>query len=225
MLAYQGQTVSICLTCSAEERWRHYKRQLRQHIAHGRERGFETVIDAQWRYAEDFFAIYASTMRRNRAPEFFYFSREYFARLRQELGEHAVLAVTRRGSEVASAGLIFDYQGLAHVHLAGTREDFLPQSPSKVMFADVAEWGASRGVRLLHLGGGRGGSDSDSLFRFKSEFSPLRHRFHTVRLVLDDGAYEALTAAHLTEVGMRRIDQTYFPQYRAPLAPEALNLP
>jgi hypothetical protein len=77
------------------------------------------------------------------------------------------------------------------------------------MWDDVRRWAAERGDRVIHLGGGRGGSN-DSLFAFKARFSPRRHEFYTGRWVLDPRRYDRL--AQLAPDP----DPGYFPPYRAP---------
>jgi hypothetical protein len=68
------------------------------------------------------------------------------------------------------------------------------------------------GQRCLHLGGGYQGSDSDSLFEFKSGFSNLRYQFATWRLVVNEAVYCQLAAqAPKTASGV----QEHFPLYRS----------
>jgi hypothetical protein len=77
----------------------------------------------------------------------------------------------------------------------------------------VAGWAKARGDRTLHLGGGVGGR-ADSLFHFKAGFSPLRHRFRTLRVVVDEDRYVALVSA--LDAGLDPSDRAgFFPLYRA----------
>ena len=111
---------------------------------------------------------------------------------------------------VASAGLFFEHDGIIHYHLGATAEEHLRRAPSKLMFDHVRRWGQERGARVLDLGGGVGGAE-DSLFLFKAGFSPLRARFHTLRLVIDAERYARLTGAeHIADLS------GYFPAYRRP---------
>lgn len=225
-LTYQGQTVSIPLTCSQDDRWDNFRRQLRQHIKKCERMGFHTVFDAEWRYFEEFFSIYTETMDRNHADESFFYSRDYFLRLKAALGEHASLAVCLANDEVASAALVLEQNGFVHPHLAGTKSTYLRYSPLKMLFSELADWGAARGNRMLHLGGGRGASDDDDLFRFKSEFSTSRHGFYTARIIVNSSLYQELSLKHNREAqtrGQAVSDTTYFPAYRAPLVPSTLR--
>ena len=100
--------------------------------------------------------------------------------------------------------------------------------PLKLLLDDVRRWGNARGDLVLHLGGGRGGSE-DSLFAFKSRFSRRRHAFHTGRWVLDRVAYQELVAARerwLAKAGRSTASPGWFPAFRAPLeAVERVAIP
>ena len=84
--------------------------------------------------------------------------------------------------------------------------------PTKLMMHFVRGWAKDRGNQVLHLGGGVGG-DSDSLLQFKGRFSPLRHTFATLRVVIDGQEYDRLIAARDPLLGpdARR---GFFPLYR-----------
>ena len=86
-----------------------------------------------------------------------------------------------------------------------------------MLLDDAVDWAVDLGARVLHIGGGRGGHD-DSLLWFKSGFSQRLHQFHTGRWILDPSRYEALRVARVTLASdPHLIDQSYFPEYRAPV--------
>jgi hypothetical protein len=76
----------------------------------------------------------------------------------------------------------------------------------------------SRGDEFLHLGGGLGASSDDSLFMFKSGFSPVRHRYDTLRVIADEPAYRRLVEDRARQEGVapsHLFSSGYFPAYRA----------
>lgn len=210
-LVMTGETVSINVTRPGAEVLATYPRTMRQEIAQGRRRGLTTALDRDLEHLATFAELYRETMQRNHARIRYFVGRAYFKTLTRELGDDAMLFVTRCGGDVAAACLFLSHHGILHPHLAGTSTQFLPMSPLKVMWDDVRIWAAGRGDRLIHLGGGRGGSN-DSLFAFKSRFSPDRHEFYTGRWIMDRPRYELLAEASVGD------DQPagYFPIYRAP---------
>jgi hypothetical protein len=199
-----------------------YARALRQHIAAGRRAGLTTVHDEMWTTLPTFTRLYQETMARNGASDFYFFDQGYFERLRAALPGHLHLLVTALGDTVGAAGLLTEFNGIVQAHLVGTNSELRALSPFKVLLDDARIWARERGDQVLHLGGGRGGRE-DSLMRFKGEFSPNRHLFHTGRWILDEGLYRDLLSARQSDG--RHVDPAFFPAYRAPLVEPALGEP
>ena len=84
--------------------------------------------------------------------------------------------------------------------------------PTKVMIHFAALWGKERGDRILHLGGGVGGN-GDSLMHFKEGFSPSRHAFSTLRILVDADAYARLVRERDPSLDPADLGG-YFPLYR-----------
>ena len=207
-----GETVSIDLTRPDGEIVAAYPRKFRQEIAQSRRLGFTTSVDAGWAHLDKFIELYSETMARNRARSSYFLKRNYFDKLTDELGSDVILFVGTVGPEVAAACIFLSHHGILHPHLAGTSTTFLPLSPLKVMWDEVRRWAADRGDRIMHLGGGRGGSN-DSLFSFKARFSDRRHAFYTGRWILDPKRYEVLVRETQGSVDP---ESGHFPSYRAP---------
>lgn len=206
-----GETVSLDVTKPGAEIIADYPRIMRQEIAQSRRRGLVTTVDTDLEHLATFTALYRETMERNHAQTVYFLEQDYFDNLIRELGDDVVLFVSRVGDEVAAACLFLSHHGILHPHLAGTSTRYLPMSPLKVMWDDVRGWAAARGDRVIHLGGGRGGT-TDSLFAFKSRFSSDRHEFYTGRWITDAQRYQRLAE---NSAGMEA-GAAYFPIYRAP---------
>jgi hypothetical protein len=216
-----GRTVSVDCSLDDEAARAGYARPLRQHVAAGRRAGLTTIHDEAWAHLPAFTRLYLDTMARNGAAEHYRYAESEFVRLRESLGTSLHLLVTRLGDEVAAAGLFTEFRGIVQAHLVGTNSELRALSPFKILLDDARIWARSRGDAVLHIGGGRGGRE-DSLFRFKSEFSPRRHVFRLGRWVLDPDGYRDLVTAHQTRAATRgeRLDPGFFPAYRAPAVPD-----
>ena len=206
--AASGSTVSIDLTLDEAVIWRDYQPGLRNRIHHGRRLGLATEIDEPWRRLEDFAGFYQATMLRNHAAPSYFFSVDYFHRLKRALGSHAWLFLTRCRGDIAAAGIFIEYGGVVQNHFSVNNQKYLHLAPTKVLLDDVRRWAKARGTRVFHLGGGRG-SKHDSLFAFKAAFSRRRHVFYTSRWVLDARTYGSLCE------GLPVPAAEFFPAYRA----------
>ncbi len=208
-----GRSVSIDLSLSREQRRQAYPKILRQEIQAAERAGLVVGIDESWSHYADFADLYRTTMQKNSAQDRYLFSPHYFDALRTALAGDAHLAVLQQDDKLAAA-LLFTVRGhIAQAHLTGVNPAFQALSPLKCLLEGVADSARDRGATLLHLGAGRGGKE-DSLYKFKSRFSSLRHDFVIGRWVLDAAAYRELLVER--EEGMAAT-AGFFPAYRAPI--------
>jgi lipid II:glycine glycyltransferase (peptidoglycan interpeptide bridge formation enzyme) len=129
------------------------------------------------------------------------------------------LFIAMVGDKAAAAGLFTIRDGVVQYHLGGTRDEFLKISPMALIFDTVRLWANDVGARVLHLGGGVGGTNDDSLFHYKAGFSDRRHNFATWRLIAEPGMYRELCErrARMNELqGLEPAGGDYFPAYRCP---------
>jgi sugar O-acyltransferase (sialic acid O-acetyltransferase NeuD family) len=216
----EGATVAIDLALSPEAIWQSYSRHLHQALRRLIRQGITVTPDPEWAHLNDFIRMYHSTMKRNNAGEFYFFSPAYFGQLRDALGPHGSLMIAKCGDEIAAAGLLIEYGGIVNVHLLATDDTFLPLSPSKLLIHEAQAWARARGNRFVHLGGGRGSRTDDPLFRFKSQFSDRSYPFYTGRWVVNPGVYDALAAQRSQQTvsaPVRETGQAFFPAYRTPI--------
>ena len=204
------------LTQSQEELWHQTRPGHRSEINRARKKGFTVEIQSDWKDFDEFFRAYTETMHRVGATEHYFFSREYFAELREAIGEVLHLAICHNDGQVTCGGIFSEVCGIVQYHLSGTMEEFHRQYPTKVMLDSVRTWAKERGNRTMHLGGGYGGTE-DSLFLFKAGFSHLRAPFYTWRLISDSENYQRLCQQWEARTGKTAsAPEGFFPAYRAP---------
>jgi carbamoyl-phosphate synthase large subunit len=212
-----GRTVSIDLSLGYQGVRAAYGRDLRREIDRSKAAGLVTEVDTEFAELATFARLYKETMQRLHAADYYFFQESDFRRLRDALPGRMDLILTRLHGEVAAAGLFTEWHGLVEWYLVGTDSTFANLSPSKALVDFAIEWAIGRGASVLHLGGGRGGSD-DSLLWFKGRFSPRRHVFYTGRWILNPALTAELSAARRAalEPGTS-LEPNYFPEYRAPI--------
>ena len=208
-LVTHGQTVYIDVTLTEAQLWSQIRERSRSYITRLQRAGFRAQMDDWSRYNE-FVSIYGQTMERVHANDFYKFSPQYFRDLRDKLGRQLhYCSIADPNGQLACGGIFGQSQTIMQYHLSGTADAFLSKAPSKLMLYEATLWAKKAGCTILSLGGGRG-ARPDSLFHFKSGFSPLRSDFLTYRLVCDQGKYASLTrGTEADEVG-----DEYFPRYR-----------
>jgi len=204
-----GETVYVNLSLTEEVLWSQTRERFRSYITRLQRAGFQTRFD-DWSTYSNFVSIYAQTMVRLQAHEFYRFPFQYFEDLRGALKPQLhFCSVIDAAGELASGALLTETQGIVQYHLSGTDDRFVADAPSKLMLHEATLWAKREGYRVLHLGGGLGGR-ADSLLHFKTGFSPLRSDFLTYHVVFDESKYAYLCR----QAGAELLDPEYFPQYR-----------
>ncbi len=218
LLVSHGNTVSIDLFRDEASLFRDLRDAHRRHIARLDRLGFTYQIDPICgpESITGFLQVYTETMDRLGASSSYYFDADYIRELNAALDGRMVIVLVRQEGVVAAAALFTEVDGIVQYHLGGTGGEFMKLSPIKGIFSVTAYWAKSRGNRIMHLGGGLGGSE-DALFNFKAGFSPKRHMFQTARIVIDRPAYDDLTARWEARYSASVPEPTvFFPGYRAP---------
>ncbi len=213
-----GDTVSVDLTLPTEELWRQTTSGHRNQINRALKSGREPRFDDAWVHFDDFKRLYRGTMRRVAADSFYFFDDGYFDRLRTALGDRLRLCVVHADGGVAAAALFVETCGIVQFHLAGSDPSFAREGLTKLMLHFVRSWAKDRGDLVLHLGGGLGDAE-DPLLKFKAGFSPLRHPYHTIRVIIDEGEYDRLVRRRAAALRVQ-LRPGYFPAYRAPAVSE-----
>ena len=160
---------------------------------------------------EAFRRVYNGTMERLGAGAFYLFPPEYYAALVAGLGDRFAVALARRRDDVVGGALFLADRRFAHYHLSGTTDAGRELKAGTLLVHAGAEWAASRGSELLHLGGGTSGADS--LFAFKKSFGGDTYTYSFASLVAEPERYEELVARRSREPESPR--SGFFPAYRA----------
>ncbi|MHC0062272.1 GNAT family N-acetyltransferase [Nostoc sp. UIC 10890] len=211
-----GETVSINLSLSEAEIWQQTRPEHRTSINRCKRSGLTAKIVKLEDYLDDFIDVYTQTMERVEAKKDFYFDYKYFLSL-ANLNNNIHLCIVELDNQIACAGIFTECCGIVQYHLGGTKNEFLKQAPSKLMFDYVRFWSKERGNKVLHLGGGLGAA-KDSLYKFKAGFSKQRHPFLTLRLITDEEKYidlVELRAKSLKTDPETLLESKFFPAYRS----------
>ena len=214
-LTHHKLTVSIDLTLSKSDLWKHTRANHRRGISRAGLDGQTARIDARPESLDTFVEIYQETMERVGASEYWYLSQDYFYGLKDALSERLHLCVIEQKGEVVAAGLFSEVCGIVQYVYGGSRTGALRHGPLKTMISFMTMWAKDRGNHSLHLGGGV--RSDDDLFHFKVGFSPRTHPVLSWRLIVDDAAYGRLTTVWQTrEKAVPDAVEGFFPAYRKP---------
>lgn len=158
----------------------------------------------------EFKKIYYSTMDRNDAEEYYYFSDEYFSDCLGKFRNHIIYVKAVFEGNIIAAGFYFYYQDILQAHLSGTLSEYLYLSPAYVIKQATAEWAKEHGISYIHYGGGTDNDENNSLYQFKAKFGKhTKLDFYIGKKIWNEKIYLELCE----KVGANE-DIKFFPAYR-----------
>lgn len=202
-----NKTVVIDLKLPNGEQKRQYRKSTKSEINQCRRKGFNVEEATSVEDVEVFREIYIETMERVKASSDYYYSKEYFFNFLNNAEFHSRLLVAKFQGRIVAGAIFTITNQIMQYHLAGTRNEFIKERPMKLILDEARLLGTDLMLSYLNLGGGYGGSNSDSLFTFKSGFSKVQAQFSVWKYILNDDIYNELAA--------NKIESSFFPLYRS----------
>lgn len=210
-----NKTVAIDLTLPIDEQRKAYRKSNKSEINQLRtKKGYtvKLIEHSDKESIDSFIEMYHETMQRVAAKDFYFFDTQYFNSLLKNPCFNCNLLLAYNNGKMAAGAIFTETKKIMQYHLAGTKEDFIKDTPMKLILDEARLLGIEKGLIFLHLGGGVGGSDDDSLFRFKSGFSKNYFQFSVWNLIVNQAIYEELVA---NKAILSEDYPNYFPLYRA----------
>lgn len=205
-----GETVALDLT-SPETIWENISSKNRNVIRKALKNDVRVYNGRFPEIFSQFIEIYNATMAKDDAEEYYYFGKEFYDSVMEDLPEQAQVfyAVIPDGTVIA-ASIMLDCNGRLNYHLSGSRREYSSLAATNLILYKAALWGSAHGLKTFHLGGGVG-SGEDTLFKFKRSFykGDLR-RFRIGRKIYLPEIYQELTELRGDSIENRN----YFPIYR-----------
>jgi len=208
------QTVAIDLTVG-DLMTECFSSKCRNMVRKATKNGVTAQFDFDGTTLNDFHRLYTLTMRKNVAPNYYFFTEIYFAETMQVLkGKIFILNALYEG-KIVSAAMFMHHNNFMHYHFSATHPDYYKLACNNLILSEAAHWGQAHGKQIFHLGGGFTTADDDPLFVFKKSFAQnglrdfwIGHRIH------DKNIYQELVElAQKEKTGSLKTD--FFPLYRA----------
>lgn len=186
-------TIAINLEYTPTDIWQkeiHSKH--RNVIRKASDSGLIFSLDENLDRIDQFVEVYNSTMKRIDADSFYFFSKDYYEKLKRNLSEHSFLGIVSRDSSILAMAIFFYSGSYGHYHLAGSYSESLKYYPNNLLLYKAALELKERGCKYLHLGGGLSSSPDDNLFKFKKRFSKKLWTFSIAKIIVNENEYKSL---------------------------------
>jgi hypothetical protein len=168
----------------------------------------DTLNDNQ---LHDFMHIYNSTMDRNQAEQFYYFSEQYFSTLLSDLKKNAYVFFSYKDDHPVSTELILLNSFVGYSFLGGTLHEYYPFRANDYLKHHIINFLKEYGCNYYCLGGG-----PEGVLRFKKSFATNGSRdFLVYKRVFDKPIYDAINN-RWAELNPGKIAKygAYFQRYR-----------
>ncbi|KFF18030.1 hypothetical protein [Chryseobacterium sp. JM1] len=204
-----NKTVAIDLTIPVDHQRAQYRKSNKSEINQLKRKGFVVTEAITQDDIDHFVSIYYETMERVNASKGYFFSKEYFNSFLNNNDFDSKLLLAKYDNKITAGAIFTMTEKIMQYHLAGTTEEYIRETPMKLILDEARLLGNAHQMETLHLGGGVGGSDEDSLFRFKSGFSDKQCNFRVWQYIVDVSKYNELSER------IRDKNSSFFPLYRS----------
>lgn len=206
-----GKVVVLDLSISLDEQQKSYQERVLRKVKSLKKKGFYVKESSTKEDIRTFTAIYTLNMLRVDATSTYYFDEAYFETLLNSDEFDARLIFVYDKDDYAVCGaIVVITNGIMQAHLLGTRDNYLAESPAKLLTEEITIIGRELGVKYYNLGGGLGFKE-DSLFRWKANFSGLTFDYRSWRYVANQEVYKSLLTKQEIEPDT---EVDFFPLYR-----------
>lgn len=162
---------------------------------------------------DEFKNIYYNTMKRDGANSYYFFKKEFFDDIEQNLKDNATIYTAYINNIPISSSIIIYSGKNVHYHLSGSDKEYMKFGANNLILYQVSKDFLKKGYKKFHLGGGYGGDDSP-LFKFKKSFNKNGELdFYIGKKIFNVKLYEELI--NMREKNEKIENTNFFPLYRA----------
>lgn len=146
--------------------------------------------DDDFKYMDEFVALYKETMYRLKADDFYLFPDDYYDKFKKNMVGKAFIGVIKSEDTLVSAALFFYGDVYAHYHLAGSIRDKSTLGANNLLLWNACKIFSELGIQQFHLGGGTDSDSNNSLLKFKKSFSNNITDFNIGKMVFNEIEYK-----------------------------------
>lgn len=140
---------------------------------------------------EEFIKIYHSTMDRNEANIYYYFTSEYFWNVIKQLPHNSLFSFVKKKDKIISVELNYYSELYAYGFCGGTLSEYFKFSPNSFLRFELIKVLKDLGVIYYSIGGGL--TKDDSKYKFKKSFSKnIESKFYIGKKIYNKQLYNTI---------------------------------
>ena len=213
-ILHNNNNVIVDLTKNIELIYKEFKHKVRKNINRAISYNLKILIDTNGDNIDNFIKIYYKTMNRRNASTYYFFSKEYFLRLNENLKGNFLYMYVLLDEFVLSAELILLSEINIYSFLGGSNEEFYHLRPNDFLKLKIIEWGIENKKSAFVLGGGY--LPNDGIFEYKKSFSPNTIKpFYVGKQIYNKIVYQDLINITKEKNPLLNPNNQFFPLYRS----------
>lgn len=209
-----GKTIAMDLS-SPEVIWENIHSKNRNMIRKAEKNGVVIHHGKSLELFDKFIDIYNATMDKDNADEYYYFSRDFYKSIHNDLYDNYEMFYAVYEDKIIAMSIMIFANGKMNYHLSGSDIEYRNFAPSNLLLYKAALWGYEQGFKTFHLGGGIG-SGKDNLYKFKAAFNKKSdYQFSIGKQIFNQEKYDELVNRRIVEDAKFDTNSSFFPLYRS----------
>ena len=156
---------------------------------------------------EEFYQLYISTMDNAKASSFYYFDLAFMKKLKSRLKEKLRLFRVIKDGTTYAASMFFIEGSTITYYLSARNTTHIKVAGNNFLLAKTVEWAVENKLKLFNFGGGLKNDVTDSLFKFKKNFSTEICPFYIGKRIHDPRTYKKICDYYIRENGAIAYEQ------------------
>ena len=186
------QTIYIKLDDSYDLIWKNYSSVNRNMIRKAIKNNVRVKVSNNKQDYLSFMKIYYDNMRRINADEYYFFNKEYFLNIKEHLEKNHKLIIAEYDNEIIGGMILLMSNKYAHYHLSAQTSIGRKLSANNLYLHKAINLAKEEHCDKMHFGGGATNDESDSLLKFKANFSKTRTTFYFGTMVHNKEVYDEI---------------------------------
>lgn len=205
---------TITLRLGSENKlWNEISGKNRNMIRKAIKSGVKTYWGRSTKLIDLFIPLYNATMRNDGAILYYYFSKEFYESIFEDLKYNSMFFYSMYEEKIISIAIILLANGNMNYHLSASDKDYGSLAATNLLLYEAASWGRENGFKTFHLGGGLG-SKEDNLYKFKKAFNKNSDTYFSIgKKIFDQDKYNNLLKIRVKNGESNNL-MAYFPEYR-----------
>lgn len=187
---FSRHTVALDLTLSEDEIWKTQISSKNRNMIRKAEKEGVTIVESD--DYETFKKLYDCTMTNLHAEDFYFFPHSYYDEYKQAFKDKSMLCLAMYGGKPIAGSMFMFSVDFAHYHLSGRDREYSRYAANNLILWYAIKKAKERGCKWFHFGGGTTGDESDSLLKFKKEFSKTETEFWIGKRVHHKAVYDEI---------------------------------